>query len=166
MNLRDYQVEIEAFAHYPANQAIDYCFLGLIGEAGELANQVKKIIRDDAGVVTPMRTDKLVSEAGDVLWYTTRLATHDDWDLSDYQPAATLAGITTLGLTLIGATLELNRVVNALADRQADLQEVFEALSDFAYIIGSDIEELADCNLKKLTGRLERGTLGGSGDDR
>ena len=50
-----------------------YYALGLTGEAGELADKVKKIYRDRGGFVNDSDRDAIVDEAGDVLWYLTRL---------------------------------------------------------------------------------------------
>ena len=41
-----YQIEAKKTAIFPANKALEYLSLGLVGEAGEVANKVKKIIRD------------------------------------------------------------------------------------------------------------------------
>ena len=51
-----------------------YPVLGLVGEAGELANQAKKIIRDDGGILTPGRAAKMADELGDVKWYIPPLS--------------------------------------------------------------------------------------------
>ncbi len=48
--------------------------LGLAGEAGEVANQVKKIIRDDGGQITDERRIKIIDELGDVLWYVAMVS--------------------------------------------------------------------------------------------
>lgn len=50
-----------------------YAALGLAGEAGEVANEVKKIVRDDGALLTQARHTALVSELGDVLWYWARM---------------------------------------------------------------------------------------------
>lgn len=53
---------------------LEYPTLGLAGEAGEVANIVKKIQRDDQGIITDARRDKLRDELGDVLWYISACA--------------------------------------------------------------------------------------------
>jgi NTP pyrophosphatase (non-canonical NTP hydrolase) len=61
-----------------------YETLGLVGEAGEFADKVKKILRDHGGVIDDEARDALVLELGDVLWYLARLAIRlgHGWDLS------------------------------------------------------------------------------------
>ena len=44
----DYQARACETAIFPKNQAMEYLTLGLTGEAGEIANKVKKFIRDGA----------------------------------------------------------------------------------------------------------------------
>jgi len=51
-----------------------YVSLGLSGETGELSEHVKKHIRDDNGIMTAHRKELLLREAGDVLWYLTKMA--------------------------------------------------------------------------------------------
>lgn len=53
-------------------QGLMYVGLGLAGEAGEVANQIKKVARDDGGFLTPERYRKLKDEVGDVIWYVLR----------------------------------------------------------------------------------------------
>jgi NTP pyrophosphatase (non-canonical NTP hydrolase) len=84
MNFEDYQKIIETFAVYPRDNellAISYLALGLNGEAGEVADEVKKAIRND-GHISPERRAKILDEIGDVLWYITRLAIEFDTPLS------------------------------------------------------------------------------------
>ena len=64
----EYQIEAKKTAIFPANKALEYLSLGLVGEAGEVANKVKKIIRDKK-----IEGD-ISGEIGDVLWYCAALA--------------------------------------------------------------------------------------------
>lgn len=66
---------------------IAYCGLGLAGEAGELANKVKKIFRDGTGVPTEIEAVELMDEVGDVLWYCARLLDDLDIPLEDAMKA-------------------------------------------------------------------------------
>lgn len=83
MNFDEYQAAIEPLAVYPReNQlnAVSYLALGLNGEAGEVAEAVKKAIRND-GAITNERRAQIIDELGDVLWYLTRLASEFDCKL-------------------------------------------------------------------------------------
>lgn len=51
-----------------------YLALGITGEAGEIAEKVKKIMRNDEGVVSEEKRHDLTREIGDVLWYLSQLA--------------------------------------------------------------------------------------------
>ena len=52
--------------------AITYDGLGL-GEAGEVQGKIKKIIRDNGGIITPEAVDGIKDELGDTLWYITSM---------------------------------------------------------------------------------------------
>lgn len=51
-----------------------YGALGLNGEAGEVADEIKKVIRNDHGVITEHRRNNLLLELSDVLWYLSSLS--------------------------------------------------------------------------------------------
>jgi len=72
MKLDEYQMRAESTAIYPNEYAIIYPALGLTGEAGEVADKVKKIIRD--GNSDLFYKDNIAKELGDVLWYVAVLA--------------------------------------------------------------------------------------------
>jgi NTP pyrophosphatase (non-canonical NTP hydrolase) len=82
MDLGDYQRRSRQTAVYPgAGDNLVYPTLGLTGEAGEVAEKVKKLIRDDAGVLTEERRAALAAELGDVLWYLAQVASEAGLDL-------------------------------------------------------------------------------------
>jgi len=81
----NYQLFTSESARYPQEErpAINYCVLGLSGEAGEVADKWKKIIRDKEGKIDSEDKVKLMYEVGDVLWYVARLSDHLGFTLSD-----------------------------------------------------------------------------------
>jgi len=109
MTFEEYQKESRRTAKYPnLGDNFIYPTLGLSGEAGEVAEKIKKIIRGDNGMVNDAHREELMKELGDVLWYVAQVATE----------------------------------------------------------LGIGLDEVAQRNLTKLQSRLERGVLGGSGDNR
>lgn len=48
--------------------------LGLAGESGEVVDQIKKMVRDDGGTMTPKRSRNIGLELGDALFYLTHIA--------------------------------------------------------------------------------------------
>jgi len=51
-----------------------YPVLGLVGEAGEVAEKIKKIIRNKKGNYTLQDIEEIKKELGDVLWYIQAVA--------------------------------------------------------------------------------------------
>ena len=78
MTLNEYQRKARSTAIYPASCAILDPTLGMVGEAGEVANKVKKILRDNK-----FDRDDIAKELGDVLWYLAILAKDLGFNLSD-----------------------------------------------------------------------------------
>ena len=78
-----YQQVAKTTAIYPREQAIIYPTLGLTGEAGEVANKVKKIIRDGSNKNDDSLVSEIKSEIGDCLWYIAVLASDFNIKLSD-----------------------------------------------------------------------------------
>ena len=102
MTFDEYQEFARSTVIYPEDVKVVYPTLGLCGEAGEVAEKIKKHMRDGRSLVG------VGLELGDVLWY-----------------------------------------ISALADD-----------------LGTTLEEIAQANVDKLASRMERGKLGGSGDER
>ena len=78
MRFYEYQEEASKTAIYPEQYKIVYPALGLAGEAGEVAEKVKKHIRD--GV---LNVEDLKKELGDVLWYLAAIASDLGLNLDD-----------------------------------------------------------------------------------
>lgn len=74
MQFNEYQDEAVDLAVYGSGNAIIYPTLGLVGEAGEVADKVKKVLRDNNGDFTEAIKQELIKELGDVLWYIAALA--------------------------------------------------------------------------------------------
>ncbi|MDP3902096.1 MAG: nucleoside triphosphate pyrophosphohydrolase family protein [bacterium] len=109
MDFKEYQEKSRKTALYPGNgNNFIYPTLGLAGEAGEVADKIKKVLRDKGGLISEETKKELEKELGDVLWYLSQIASE-------------------LGLSL---------------------------------------ENVAVKNIEKIYSRLERGKLGGSGDNR
>jgi NTP pyrophosphatase (non-canonical NTP hydrolase) len=97
------------------DQRLLYFALGLAGEAGEVAEKIKKLVRDDGGKVNDWTTLQLIKkELGDVCWYHAAICN----EVSKASPG---------DLTVLGCY---------------------------------------HGNFEKLTSRLEKGTINGSGDNR
>lgn len=79
-----YQKTCSKTAVYPeiGNNFV-YPTLGLADESGEVAGKIKKVIRDNGGVVDEERKQDIKKEMGDVLWYLAQLATELNLKLSD-----------------------------------------------------------------------------------
>lgn len=84
MDFTEYQNKSRSTAIYPnIGDNVIYPVLGLCGEAGEVAEKLKKVIRDNSGIFTEETHNLLKKELGDVLWYLAAIASEMGWDLSD-----------------------------------------------------------------------------------
>ena len=113
MEFDEYQREIVKFDTFEeTSEVLDPGFvakiLGLSGEAGEVTEKFKKVIRDGTGKLDEESKKEIVKELGDVTWYVATIARY----------------------------------------------------------MGVPFSEVAKGNVEKLSGRLERGTIHGRGDNR
>lgn len=76
MDFNEYQELTQSTAIYPGQGGIgglNYSIIGMVGEAGEVANRFKKVLRDDASILTRESRAEILAECGDTLWYLTRI---------------------------------------------------------------------------------------------
>jgi NTP pyrophosphatase (non-canonical NTP hydrolase) len=75
MDCDDYQRDAMLTARAKdAPDELMHLVLGLVGEAGEIAEKVKKLIRDENSDVNQLDRNDMSAEIGDVMWYCAVLA--------------------------------------------------------------------------------------------
>lgn len=88
MDFDEYQKESKKTAIYPKiGASFIYPTLGLADEAGEVVGKIKKVMRDDAGVISEEKLSDIKKELGDVLWYLSQIASELNLNLSDVAKA-------------------------------------------------------------------------------
>ena len=76
MDFKEYQEKSKKTAKYPnIGSNFVYPTLGLSGESGEVAEKIKKVIRDKDGIIDEETKMAVEKELGNVLWYVAQLAT-------------------------------------------------------------------------------------------
>ena len=84
MDFDNYQKEARKTAIYPnKDKNFIYPTLGLVGETGEVAEKIKKILRDKKGRFDVESKIAIKKELGDVLWYLSNLCDELNLSLSD-----------------------------------------------------------------------------------
>jgi len=83
MNIKEYSDKAIATAIYGEGSSIIYPTLGLNGEAGEVAEKIKKTLRDKNGVFDDEIRYDIALEIGDVLWYCNALARDIGYSLEE-----------------------------------------------------------------------------------
>lgn len=88
LNFETYQKESKKTAIYQQHTDgrlgnLYYVTLGLMGEDGEIAEKIKKVIRDEGGEVNDEKKELLKKEIGDVLWYMAQLCTELDLEFEE-----------------------------------------------------------------------------------
>ncbi len=84
MTFSEYQAKMQKTAAYP-DKGNNFIFptLGLMGEAGEVAEKVKKVWRDKNKQISETDKTEIKKEMGDVLWYLSQLASELGLDFDD-----------------------------------------------------------------------------------
>lgn len=84
MRFSDYQHLSQKTAIYPnKGNNLPYVVIGLAGETGEVAEKVKKVLRDKDGKIDEKTREEIKGEIGDVLWYLAQVASECGISLED-----------------------------------------------------------------------------------
>ncbi len=84
MTFREYQLKAKETAKYPEkNYNFIYATFGMMGEAGEVSEKIKKIWRDKNKEVNEQDREEIKKELGDVLWYLSQIAEELQIDFDD-----------------------------------------------------------------------------------
>lgn len=194
LTLSDYQKE--ALKTSDEMNTLEYCVLGLVNEAGEVAGVVKKWLRGDYDEAT-MR-DKMLSELGDVLWYVAVTADRAGVDLSkfdyfeeivwsiewvdgiskykalyDFSPSIKWRKLFSESCELAEKCGSIGRVmfddediISAYRPDEKDLYQVTHMIRFLSSCLGLTLRDIAAHNIAKLRDRQQRGVIRGSGDER
>lgn len=164
MNLATYQAGAVSTA-FPSALSHDYLIPGLISEVGELFGKRAKAVRD--GWTEERFKAEKVKEYGDICWMTA-VALH-------------IEGATEVRKTLGSEDLsyspwdEVNLQAGEVFHAWSEDNSTFLNSLGWQWLIlqryclpitGSTFDVVLQANLDKLAGRMERGTLSGSGDAR
>lgn len=85
MTFSEYQKRAITTATVTADHEVSiyYHVLGLVSEAGEVADKIKKVVRNQKGDFSQLDKNDFKKELGDVLWYLSMLSTIFEFDLTD-----------------------------------------------------------------------------------
>jgi NTP pyrophosphatase (non-canonical NTP hydrolase) len=191
MNLDEYQEQAASTAVYPENVKILYPALGLIGECGEVAEKVKKLIRDDNFNMTSERKNAIKKELGDCCWYLAASCRDTGHELSmaydmrrsfGIHPAIRIRKMTWPKLvfrmnrnaTMMACSMEnwyyayggrLSES-NRFLDIPHCVTKLLVCIEEMAKRCNFTLEEVYSDNIEKLLSRKKRGKIKGDGDNR
>ena len=88
MNFDEYQEKAAKYDLFEATEDLKEVgfiekVLGLVGEAGEAADKIKKLLRDKDGIVSDEDRALVVKELGDTLWYLAAISRYLNTPLSE-----------------------------------------------------------------------------------
>lgn len=178
MDFTTYQQQADATSGFRGQQTIEratIAVLGLVGEAGEVADTIKKII----GHGHDFNRAAIKDELGDVLWYVAEEASAFGLDLADIGAGITegetqeanIANLVIYALTLAAKCGKVgDEIANSLI--YADfgetftpdiafigglLAEILQLIGNTASAAGLTLDDVADHNQAKLAKRYPAG---------
>jgi len=190
MNLIEYQRKARNTAIYLNIQdtKIIYPAIGLIGECGEVAEKIKKLIRDANYRMTPDRALAIANELGDCCWYLANICCDINLDLNmmyQMRGASMIQHVRTL--TLPQLILRMNKYAtdiscalgkwyykfdgylneaNRFPEIPLCLSGIISCIEEIGHRCNFTLKEICTMNIEKLTNRQKNQTLHGEGDNR
>ena len=164
MTLNEYQKLAQRTSPTDHDKLKNGC-MGLIGESGEIVDLVKKyLFQSTPG--TPLPTDKLIKEIGDVMWYIAEVATGMDVDL-EHLLAFAYCGEFDERITISDYALTISIHANTVycklfASKNKEvaaltIRHMYDLLCGLCTRIGTTIEHVQEVNIDKLRKRYPDG---------
>ena len=156
MNFADYSIEAARFSQIDDSDLSMYLNMGLLGEAGEVCNVVKKVIRDHDGRWSDELRAQVIDEVGDVLWYLAMICR--DRNITPHLSSISPEDGDVSGLALLVPIASVALVVRLRSDSDvvsvaASIMSMFMACSSLLERIGSSLTIALEANIQKLSKR-------------
>ena len=158
LDLTLYRDFCEEVAVFPQEDRQTYLDLGLIGEIGEVAGLVKKVLRDKGGRFGEEERESILYEFSDCCWYA----------VMKFRDTAVFKNFT-IETFFTGSNVPIGQKILTSIDAMLEHRNprtVLEEINYLAELFDSSIEEVLRMNMDKLLDRKERNVLHGSGDKR
>lgn len=172
MEIDVYYKKAKEFANYPKSLEEEYLFLGLNGEVGEVADKMKKLIRDEGIDITMIRKPSdsriievevikgILLELGDVMWYLIMTMAYEEPEDVRILPMA-IALFEHDQKNLFWQMQDLVDSVRKKLYRRAIMN-----VKCIATLLGYSLWTVLEMNIEKLQDRKNRNKINGSGDYR
>lgn len=182
MTFEEYRTGALTTATYPEELAKTYLDLGIRGEAGEVCDKIKKMIRDNGwkqGMPIPQECIRGIAlELGDVMWYAANISAvegvrmttgnkvqeSDNIDRYFYDPIVYKQEKIAKFALALSSTIHERELITIRKERHVSW--IIYCVGEVAACIGMKLSEICQMNLDKLADRKMRNMIGGSGDER
>lgn len=145
-----------------------YLRSGLLGEAGEICDKIKRLTRGDLRIENDAHL--IAAEIGDVLWYAAMWAKYKKVDVTKVSLNTHIFFPLCLSsvprLEEFAADVMESAFIFRMAASRTQLQTLLRRLEILANAIGYTLSHIAYINTEKLQGRLVNGKIQGAGDAR
>ncbi len=142
-----------------------YLSYGLISEIGEIADKLKKNIRDGNGIIDDEFKKCLAYEIGDCAWYLAELGAFEGCWLREMNIDS---GNMSFNYEIFDIVVALNISAASYVEQGVpdDLHNAVKNCQLLATELGYTFEQILNINLEKLASRKIRNKIKGEGDNR